>query len=77
MSGRVTDFRDEASGEVLDVLGEVIESHKVIDLHTLTPRQQRVAKFVGKCIGIGVCYLVAGAIWTARGVAWAVRRLKS
>jgi hypothetical protein len=48
----------------------------VIDLPVLRPEHERVAKFVGSCIGIGACYLIAGAIWTGRGVAWAVRRLR-
>ena len=45
----------------------------VIDLHTLTPRQRRGCDFVGKWIGIGACYVIAGAWWTGRGVAWLVR----
>ena len=46
---------------------------EVIDLPVLRPEHERAAKFVGKLIGIGVVYLVAGAIWTARGVAWGAR----
>ncbi len=46
---------------------------KVIDLPVLRPEHERIAKFVGKWIGIGACYLIAGAYWAGRGVAWAVR----
>jgi hypothetical protein len=64
-------------GEVVNVAAKIRRPRQavgeVIDLHTLTPRQQRVAEFVGKCIGIGACYLIAGAIWTGRGMTWAVR----
>jgi len=50
---------------------------EVIDLHTLTPRQQRACDLIGKYIGIvfwtGLGYLALGVIWTGRGMAWAVR----
>ena len=48
---------------------------KIIDLPVLRPRQERVAKFVGKCVGIGAVYVIAGAIWAVRAVAWAARRV--
>lgn len=63
-------WRDDEPVELPLGLGEVI------DLHTLTPRQQWACDFVGKWIGIGACYVIAGAIRTVRGFAWAVRRLR-
>lgn len=50
---------------------------EVIDVPVLRPEQERVAKFVGKCIGIAVIYAIAGLIWAARGVAWAVKFMAS
>jgi hypothetical protein len=68
-------------GEVVNVAAKIRRPRQavgeVIDLHTLTPRQQRVCDFIGKCIGSGACYAIAGAIWTGRGVAWAVRRIRT
>lgn len=49
---------------------------KVIDLPVLRPEHERVVKFVGKLIGIGVVYLIAGLIWSWRGAAWAARRVR-
>lgn len=49
----------------------------VVDLHTLTPRQQRACDLVGKWIGIGACYVIAGALLTPRWIAAAARRLRS
>jgi len=46
----------------------------VIDLPVPRPEHERVARALGKCIGIAAVLLAVAAIWTFRGAAWAAGR---
>ncbi len=83
--GTVADYRDQpltaAEMEMLDRARHAPTralpiAKEIIDLPVLRPEHERAAKFLGKLIGIAVVYLIAGAIWTWRGAAWAVRRAR-
>lgn len=76
--GVVTDFRDERPrGLRLLPAPLATAAQEIIDLPTLRPEQERVVKLIGSGIGIAAVYVVAGAIWAYRGVAWCVRRLRA
>lgn len=70
-------------GEVMEAAAKVRRRKlvrpavKIIDLPVLRPRQECVTEFVGKCVGIGAVYVIAGAIWAGRGIAWAAGRVRS
>jgi hypothetical protein len=68
-AGQLPEEGDDDHVLILDGIAEVI------DLPVLRPEQQRVADFLGKCIGIPIVLVIAvlwmAAIWGA----WAVRAL--
>lgn len=68
-AGQLPEERDDDHVLILDGIAEVI------DLPALRPEQQRVADFLGKCIGFPVVLVIA-VLWMAViwGV-WAVRAL--
>jgi hypothetical protein len=57
--------------------GSLPAALEIIDVPALEPERHRVARFVGKCIGIATVYAVAGLIWSWRGAAWAARRARA
>lgn len=66
------DDRDAAPAFLDRFRRPVAVVQEVIDLPVLRPEQDRVAKFVGKCIGIAIVYVVAGLMWAVWGIAWTV-----
>lgn len=66
-------WREDAEEESM----ELPARHLVIDLPVLRPEHERMAKVVGKVIGIALVHVVAGLIWSWRGLKWVARRYRA